>query len=307
LIADNVVSVAIGGAAALPASTWKLKNIVQVLDTILFPDLLPTYTIPTITVTSSITGLREVGEVISPVITTVGSKNDAGAFTSIRTRRNAAVLNTNAAPTVATITNVPDQFGYVNPNNPNRTYTSTYTDTSFTVPAGNTTWSGRGDYAAGLPKKNNKGTNDTRPAAVRTTSAPQAVGTDFATTDVTITGIHPYFWGKSLTPPTPASIAAAIAAGTANKSLTVSTGTVTVTYDAASEYIWVAIPAANTVKTKWFNTDLNNGPIGAGQFILSPVAQNVSSPDGRWTNVSFNIYISGYATSTTGALEYRNS
>lgn len=305
-IADSVTSIAVGGAAALPASTWKLKTLVQVLDTILFPDVLPTYTVPTITITSSITGTREIGESISPILTTVGTENDSGIFSTIATFRNTTSINS-VTPVGNNITDVPPQFGYTDPNNPNRNYTVNYTDTNFVVPSGTTTWKGRGNYAAGVAKKNNKGANDVRAAAVRSVNAPQAADAAFESATVSITGIYPFFWGKSTTPPTPASIAAAIAAGTANKSLTASTGTVTVTYNAVSEYIWVAIPAVSTVKTKWYNTDLNNGPIGAGQFILAPVAQNVSSPESRWSAVSFNVYISGYATTTSGNIEYRNS
>lgn len=306
LIADSVTSIAVGGAAALPASTWKLKTLVQVLDTILFPDVLPTYTVPTITVASTITGTLEIGQSISPVITTVATEQDAGVFSNIATFRNTTSINS-VTPGGVTISDIPPQFGYADPNNPNRNYTVSYTDTNFVVPSGTTTWKGRGSYAAGLAKKNNKGTNDIRAAAVRSVNAPQAADAAFESTTVSITGIYPFFWGKSTTQPTPASIASAIAAGTANKSLTASTGTVTVTYNAASEYIWVAIPAVSTVKTKWYNTDLNNGPIGAGQFILAPVLQNVNSPESRWTAVSFNIYISGYATTTSGNIEYRNS
>lgn len=306
-IADTVSSVPVGGAPALPASTWKAYSLVQALDAILFPDQSPTYTVPTITCSSTITGLREIGESISPVITTVGSENDSGPFTTIYTVRGVSVINTNGAPTQGSLADIAAQFGYTDPNNPNRSYTSTYTDSNFLVPSGSTTWNGRGAYSAGLAKKNNKGANDVRAAQVRSVNAPQAADTAFNSTTVSITGIYPYFWGKSSTQPTAASIAAAIAAGTTTRELSLSTGTVTVTYDAVNEFIWVAIPALNTDKTKWYNTDLNQGSIGAGQFILAPVVNNVSSPQGRWTAIPYDIYISGYATSTTGSIEYRNS
>lgn len=306
-IADAVMSVAVGGAISLPASTWKTKNLVQVLDTILFPDQFPTYTVPTITCSSSITGTREVGETISPVITVVGSENDSGAFTALSVVRGVTVVNTNNAPSQGTLADIAAQFGYADPNNPNKSYTSAYTDTAFVVPSGSTTWNGRGAYSAGLPKKNNKGNNDTRTAAVRSNNAPQAADSAFNSATTSVTGLYPYFWGKSSTQPTAASIAAAIAAGTANKVLAASSVTVPVTYDAVSEFVWVAIPGTSTVKTKWYNTDLNQGSIGAGQFILAPVSQNVNSPESRWTAVPFNIYISGYATTTSGAIEYRNS
>jgi hypothetical protein len=304
-ISDGVNSVAVGGATVQPASVWKTKNIVQVLDSILFPDISPTYTIPTIATSSNITGTREIGETIAPLITTVANKNDAGAFSQIRTRRGSTTIDTNSSPTQNSISNIADQFGYSNPNNPNYSYTSQYTD-SFVVVSGSTTWNAQGDYGAGQAKQNNKGVLDNRTPAVRSTSAPQAAGTSFASSGITVTGIYPYFWGVSGSSISAADVAAAIAAGTTTKVLASSTGTVTITFNASSQFVWVAIPTVSTVKTSWYNTALNNGSIGAGQFILAPVSQNVNSPNSFWSNVSFRIYISGYATTTSGAIEFRN-
>jgi len=305
-ISDGVTSVAVGGATAQDASEWRTKNIVQVLDAILFPDIAPTYTIPTITITSSITGTREIGETITPLLTANGVKNDANTYTQIAFRRGTTTINTNTALSVANIANVADQFGYSNPNNPNQRFLGTYTD-SFVITSGSTTWLARGSYNAGIAKRNNKGVVDTRTPAVRTTTAPQAACTTFDSATTSVTGIYPYFWGVSATQPTASSIAADIAAGNANKVLAVATGTVTVTFNASSEYVWLAHIGSATSKTKWFNTALNNGDIGAGQFILAPVLQNVNSPDGFWSAQSFKVYISGFATTTSGSIEFRNT
>jgi hypothetical protein len=96
--ADNVLSVPVGGAAAQPASVWKEKSVVEALDAILFPEVLPTYTVPTLSSAATVTGIREIGQAISQQLTGVGSKNDAGAFTSISFRRNSTVLSTNNSP-----------------------------------------------------------------------------------------------------------------------------------------------------------------------------------------------------------------
>jgi hypothetical protein len=304
-ISDAVSSVAVGGACIANAAVWKTKTIVQVLDSILFPDQLPTYTIPTVTLSATQSGNKEVGSSISQVLTITATENDAGIYTSIQAKRGATVLATNATPIGIATTDVAAQFGYNDPNNPNYVYTFANTDV-FVVTETTTSWTGEGTYNAGLAKNNNKGVADVRAAAVRSTAAPQATST-LASSAASIVGLYPYFWGKSSTQPTAASIATAIAAGTTNKVLTPAAGTITVTYAAASEYVWMAHIGTATSKTVWYNTALNNGSIGAGNFILAPVTQSVTSPNGYYSGVSFKIYISSGATDTSGTLEFRNA
>jgi hypothetical protein len=122
---------------------------------------------------------------------------------------------------------------------------------------------------------------------------------------LTINTLYPYFYGKSSTQPTAASIAAAIQAGTATKVLADANGTVSIGYNANGEFIWFA--HIGTTKTKWYFTELNSGNIGNGNFINTPVTQNVTSPENYWTSVQYKIYISSGQTSTTGALQFRNA
>jgi hypothetical protein len=137
-----------------------------------------------------------------------------------------------------------------------------------------------------------------------TTNPQSANATTFASTTSVITGIYPYFWGVSSTQPTAASIATAIQAGTANRVLAVGSGALTITYNASSQYVWLAVQTGYAAKTTWYNTALNNGLIGAGQFILAGVSQAVTSPSAYWSGVTFNIYISGYATTTSGSIQF---
>jgi hypothetical protein len=277
---------------------------VQVVDAILFPTLGPTYTVPTITLSANNTGTLEIGQSINQSLTVTGTKNDAGAFTQLRINRNTINLTTNTSPTITPVGNITAQYGYADPNNQNYSYANTYIDSN-TIVAGATTWTGYGNYSAGLAKQTNKGTTDANSFAVLSTTNPQAANAaNFATTSTTITGIYPYFWGVSSTQPTAASIAAAIQAGTATKVLAVGSGALTITYNASSQYIWLAVQTGYAAKTTWYNTALNNGLIGAGQFILSPVSQAVTSPSAYWSGVTFNIYISGYATTTSGTLQF---
>lgn len=305
-ISDTVNSVSVGGATPMPASYWRDKPVVEVLDTILFPDILPTYTIPTISLSGSLSGTYEVGATVNQNLTVTITKNDAGVATQVIFKRGGVTINTASITSGTIIADIASQFGFVDPNNPNYSYTKTYSDT-VSVPNGSLSWNATGSYNAGLTKNNNKGVTDTRTALIRSTNAPQASDNAFFSSNVTITGIYPYFWGVSSSKPTASSIASAIQAGTANKVLASASGTVSVTFNASAQYVWMAHQSAFTSKTVWYNTALNNGIIGAGQFILAPVTQNVTSPQGYWSTVQFKIYISNYATTTNGAIEFRNS
>lgn len=305
LVADTEQSVPVGGSIAEPASVWKTRNLVQVLDAILFPTLQPTYSIPTISLSFSQSGVKEIGSPLSQALTVTGIKNDAGVFGTLTLREGGSIISSVSNPPGSTYVNIPNQFGYVNPNNPNFSYSHSYTN-DITVVAGTTSWGGTGNFASGLAKKTNKGTTDARPPALLSPNAPQAAGS-LTSSSVSINGIYPYFWGKSISTPTAASIASSIAAGTTTKVLASASGTIDAIFDASSEYIWFAHPEADPSKTKWFNTPLNQGSIGPGNFILLPVTQAVNSPDGYWSSINYKVYISGYATNTSGSIQLLNA
>lgn len=206
-ISDSVSSVLVGGASPLPASEWKTKSIIQVLDTILFPDLTASYTSPTISIAMSPTTTQyEVGSLINITFTGSFTRNDAGGLSAIRVQRSPLntssfiTLSTTTNPVSAQTTNVPDQFGYTNPNNPtlnsNSSYSQAYVDTAYTVIDGITYWRVTGDYRSGLPKPNNKGVTDTRPFAVRSTFNPQLSNLSFASSNTTITGRRKLFYSN---------------------------------------------------------------------------------------------------------------
>jgi len=317
LVDDAVTNVEVGGAqSGTTAATWKTRTFVEVLDEILFPDVEPTYTIPTI-VTTGINDLTvEVGSVVSATIGATAIKNDAGDFSQLRVLRNNTAIFTDTTISAHTETNVPDQFGYVNPNSPNSGFTlspSPYTD-AYTIPAptGVTTstetlYKVDGDYASGQAKKNNKNVTDTRTPAVRETDAPQLSANTFTSSTSTLTGIYPYFYGKSASQPSASDIASAIQAGTATKVLSDASGTISATFGASGEYIWFAHYVNYTNKTTWYVAELNQGNIGGStNLFATPTQEDVTSPDSYWSTISFDIYISNYATSTTGSMQFRN-
>ena len=293
---------------------------VQLFNELLFPTIQPTYTIPTIGISGVANTTVEVGSTLSLNLSATASKNDAGTYTQLRLLRDGSAINTYTGTgiTISSITNIPSQFGYDDPNNPNSGYTINPTPylESYVVPpptVGNTSsatvYRSDGNYDAGLPKNDNKGSADTRTALVRSVNAPQAASNNFQSSSFTYTGIYPYFWGISSTLPTVTTIRDEITGGTANKVLSSASGTITIDFAASSDYLWFAHFSDYTSKTKWFVTELNQGAIGGGTNLFNtPVVQSMDSPDGYWSGIDFKVYISNYQTSTfADPMQLRNT
>jgi len=285
------------------------KTLVDLWNDLLFPTVQPTYTIPTITIGGVTTSTLEVGSTYAPNITAYGEKNDAAAFTRLRILRDSSPIFTNTGLTQSSITNIADQFGYADPNNPNYRYTINPTpyNESYVLPVGTTTYQNDGNYGAGVAKQDNKGVFDVRSAAVRSVNAPQLGDTNFGSATRTITAIYPFFYGDMASLPTAGSIATAIQAGTETKVLSSASGTVATPYNVTGRYIWVAYLSSYTSKTVWWVTDFDSADID-GSFITTAVTQAVTSPDGYWSGINFKMHWSVYATTqTSGTFEYRNS
>jgi hypothetical protein len=300
LIADTVVSTVVGGAAAAPASTWKTKTIVQALDTILFPDQAPTYTIPVISLINSTSGLKEVGSSVSQGLTASFTKNDSGICTSLTLYRGASSLATVSNPTGTTASDIPAQFGYSDPNNPNFTYTLNITDTlTVAYGANSATWSGKAAYNAGVAKNNNKGVLDGRSAAVLSVNAPQAANSNFNTNTVAIEGAYPYFYGCSSSQQSAAQVVDLIQGGAGTKVLASGSGSgsLSMNFSASGQWIWFAIYDSIAAKTTWYETALNNGTIGgATDLIAAPTTLALNSPTSLWSGVNYKIYVAQKVT-----------
>jgi hypothetical protein len=294
------------------------RNYNQLFDDLLFPTVNPTYTIPTISLSSTITGIREIGSTMSPIITITGTENDASYFSQLVIRKSVnsgtvstlSTVSATSSMTVTSVTSIPNQFGYTNSNNPNFSYTISTTDSGLVVPAppitgGSSTivYSGLGDYTAGLAKKNNKGVTHSATSVVRTTTAPQAAATNFVPNTQTITGYYPIFYGKTsqgtvnALPKTVGEIADIIQSGTGfTKLVTDGSVPIVMTFSATGEWPWFAIYSSFASKTTWFNTSLNSGNIGnPNDLFSSPSIIAVTSSNGYWA-VNYKIYIASKYT-----------
>jgi hypothetical protein len=290
----------IGGLpAGTSVSELSGRTFVSILDEMFFPTLQPTYTIPTISISNNNTTV-EVGSTYSINLTANATKNDAGNFTYLEIIRNnsTSLISTNT-PDFLQTTNLPDQYGYVDPNNPNYIFSLSYSE-SYVIPTGvttsSTTYKSRGNYLSGLSKKTNKGLDDTRTPQVRSTNAPQLSSNSFDSSTKTITGIFPYYYGKSSTEPTIQSVINSIVSGTANKVLSSASGNLTITYNASTEFLWFAHLSSYGLKSQWYVAADNKGLMSTSSLFDPGSIGIVSSELGYWSNASFYIYLGNYAT-----------
>ena len=184
---------------------------------------------------------------------------------------------------------------------PNYYYRITASESNIVVTSGSVSWAGSAFKTDGLPKPNNKG-------LIATTGYITAGSLNSSA--VTVTGIYPWFWGVSSAASLNSStVATIIQAGTSNKTLADASGTLNITFNASSQFLWFALPATYANKTKWLNVGnvTNTGDIGTpdGSVVSGFMKRfgtiNVTSPTGLWSGVSYNIYISPVATTNVGA------
>jgi len=286
-IADGVVSVSVGGAPAAPASAWKSKSLVQVLDDILFPTILASVgSAKSLDLSvSGTSGTLEIGTSVSRTLTATFAR---GTITN-------GTGSANANPLVGAATG----------------YTFTGTGITSTAQAGNTlaitaaVVSGSNNWAVTAAHAAGTGTyTDNKGVAGSNLDASRAAGslTD-STSSPAITGVHPYYYLKSASPISASAMVTAIQNGTATKVIAASTGTLSIPYAPSAEYLAVAYPATSTTKTRYHVTALDNGAI---TVVFAPVAtQTVTTA--LWSQ-SYRIHTStGALTNSNATIELRNS
>jgi hypothetical protein len=287
-IGDAVESVAVGGADPTPASVWKTKTIVQALDTILFPTILASISTPK-AISLSASGSGGVAEIGTTVARILSANFTRGVITN-----GDGTINANPLVGASTL------------------YTFSGTGISSTPQAGNTlaisntvvsgsnNWAVTVNHSVGTgPYYDNKGVLGTNLDALRVAgSITDNTSTPSEPPFTTITGVYPYYYFISNSPISTNDMAVAITNGSAIKTIASSTGDITVPYVLSSQYIAVAYPATSTTKTKYFVTNLDNGPI---TLVFNPVAtQATSSSSGYWTGVNFKIHTSINAITNSG-------
>ena len=127
-----------------------------------------------------------------------------------------------------------------------------------------------------------------------------------STSTKTLTAVYPIFYGRADCSTPPARNQQLI--DDWSKLVASSTGTITLNFGATDQYIWFAIPASSTSKTKRYVNALNNGDIGSPSDLFdAEELVDISSPNVYRAGVQYKIYVSTYKTTTTGNMELRNS
>ena len=112
----------------------------------------------------------------------------------------------------------------------------------------------------------------------------------------TISGVYPWYWGKSTTVPITNTC---VSNGT--KVVAQSTGTLAVCFNSTpSDYLWLAIPTGTT-KTCWYVNGTNNGPLSinpADTWASACIVTGVTSTLGCWSNRNYNVYVTRIPTGT---------
>lgn len=147
-------------------------------------------------------------------------------------------------------------------------------------------------------------------------SGSPLVGGTTVADSLTVSGLHPYYWGTYASGDSPAGVNRPAATNDlvtgGTKVLSSSDGEINLDYNSTSDdYLWFAIPSTSTTKTCWDIDVFNNGKIGGGVSVgcnLFPAFDTVSvcSAQNCWNNVSYKVYVSNYQTSTSETMDLRN-
>ncbi len=263
--------------------------------------LVPDYTPPTNAIIAW-NSYMEVGAIFGDQILTEFVKNDAGIPLSMSIFRNDIEVYIDDNLIGIQIDDMPEQFGFDNPNNPNFKYDSSYIDFTEVEP-GIVKYSSSVRYLSGLPKQNSSNGLDGRKPSRRQTNAPQAGSLDFRSEDIFVSGVYPYYYGLSNAPMTKEEIQELIDSNDSSLNFVVadSMGDVTIRYDSNEQYLWFAHASIYDQKNSWLNSDTTNGEITSGGFIEKTGQFQLSNT--FWVNIDFTIYQSN-AVSTTYELTY---
>lgn len=261
------------------------RTYTSILQEILITTYYPTLTAPSSTFIDNQANTQEVGTVVNI--------NFTSTF-------NRGAINPQYTASSQYRSGLPNTYNYTGSGLPSTVSSTSLTDfqsTAHTLTAGANQWTNSVDYDAGVQPKDSDGNDYDSPLGAGTTS----------TDTLTITGIYPWFYGSSATPPV--ANQALISGGTKVVSSS-SANIVTSTMNFTDEYLWFATPAASTTKTVWegSNTPSNTGNIGdPSDLLASPSTVSIDSPTGLWSGVNYKIYLGNYPTSASYYFTFKNS
>lgn len=263
-------------------------SVVDILHTIISPTLSPTL-VPNSN-TLSIIPTSTIYEVGCQV-----------AFTACGTYNQGSVSPVYCSgPSVRT--GLPTRYSYTDIGGGVCNVTTTSLNNCVTLPLrsivlGNNVVYGNVSYSAGQYPKNSDGSCMVGMCCASGITSPSK--------QVTVAGVLPYFWGSSATPPT---INQALI-NTSCKCVGYSNSDVLVSnYNVTGKYIWFAIPATSTSKTKWqgSNSPSNCGTI-PGDLFSTQTTCTISSPSSCWSSETYKFYVSNYPTSINYGMTFKNS
>ena len=303
LVADSTLTVEDVGSiqAGTAASTLKGNDIVDLLDKIFFPTVPPTYLQPTLAMSGTTLSNIEIGTTITPTLSMTFVKKDSGGFVAPMVLERNGVGLTPINETTTLSADIPDQFpGVPNTNNPQATTTASYSD-SYLVTAPTNVTSTSITYEATANYSQGNILND---STGNPSGPPLSAGDKEKTKNYT--AFYPWYYYFSSNPITANDMVTAIANGNATKNIANSQSQLNIPFVVTAQFVAVAYPSSSTVKTKYFVTNLNQGPITA---VFDPVTVNqVSEQGGLWNNINYNIHVSfGPQTSTITPLQLRNN
>ena len=286
-VPDSTVSMAVGGASAAAASSWKTKTVVQVLDEILFPTVLASIgTNKSVSLAvSGDSGVLEIGQSYSRTLTATFNRG--------------TIINGSGTTNSNPLVGVAEDYTFTGTGISSTTQTGNTLSFTSTVVSGSNNWAVTATHGAGSGAYfDNKGVAGTNLNGSRVAGS----ATD-SSSSPTITGLYPYYYYKSSSPISVSDMVAAIQNGTATKVVASSTGTLSIPYNLSAQYLAVAYPTTSTLKTKYFVTVSDADAI-------TVVFQAVDTPSvttALWTQ-TYNVHVSKSAlTNTNAIIELRNS
>jgi hypothetical protein len=136
----------------------------------------------------------------------------------------------------------------------------------------------------------------------------QCLASTATSVPVMVSGIYPYYYGKTTCGVRPPVTQSLITGGT--KVAASSTSTVTVTFgSSSSEYTWFAIPSTSPSRVKWWISDLDCGTVNTGPTDKYPdqCLITINSGQGYWTGVQYKVYMSKTYGAITAPMQFRIS